>query len=1509
VKKLYTPRRIGAGCGRKRIAGVAAFAVALIALLVLCADMTLGGERVINVQGRRVVFTPQGKVGCVVAARPGLAAETLGPTLRRFATGGTFSLAGRRRFKIARADDNTPAMIAALRARKDATYIAPLYSVKGRTVAVIPEIAVRLKAGRDRDELDAICKAEGLTVIKKLDFTRRDYLLAPPAKDASDVFDAVDKLSRFPPVERAVPNIAFRPKLLGSTYPNDPYFPNQWHLDNTGQSGGAPDADIDAPEAWEITTGSPDVVVAVIDDGVDTDHPDLIDNLVPGYDFVDDDNDPDASTFWDDAHGTACAGLIAARGNNGLGVSGVAYNCKIMPIRISEGPMFTTDADIATAFRWAATHGADVINNSWGGISAMPLIHDAIRDVTQLGGIGRGGLGCVVLGSSGNDGGPVLWPAAYDEVIAVGATDEFDVVWDYSGSGSQLDLTAPSGDVGLDGLMWTTDLAGSPGYNNRNPAILDYTDSMGGTSGACPVAAGVAALVLSVAPQLTGPQVQDVLQNSADDLGPPGHDYHYGYGRVNARAAVALALERYIAVAYPDGGESFEAGSTVTITWTAVGSAWTPTDKLLIEYSDNAAASWHTIADNIAYDLGTYDWNTTGLTPGSRYLVRITPPPDPAAADSSDATFAVTGPLDHFDFVMHSPQINGDAVNGTCTLTARDADGAPIGTFGSFNTAGRFPVTIAGTGVTVTGLQGAGNELAPPDFIGGVADLTELGMIIAVPATPATIELAASSADGLGHTGTSNPFLVTDGALPRAGTDPLPPDGAPYVSPHTDLSWRTSAIGEGFRLLGCAGAVGPDPYDLVELQAEPAAQIPIGPSSYSPAIDFSPGGVLYGAGTELVTIDPADGSTSLIGTIHSDTEPIIWMQGIAFHPGGALYGVAGTALYSIDPATAFATQIGDIGDFVWGIDFAPDGTLYGTGADLVIIDPGTAGIVSTVGSLPVAGIVDIDFAPDGLIYGVYYAPSSLYRITPSDAAAALIASYATQLWGVASQPLPPSNGEGPATTYDVYFGADNPPSTRICSGLAGPPCDPTPAPGAGLAFNTTYYWQVVATNLVGEMPGPVWQFTTGSSPVLHRFTWDAIPARQGVNLPFPVTVTARDNYGAVMTDFTGTADLSGHVGPLDEAAVGTDTMPSFYPMGTYYEDERTQVIYLADEIGAAGRILSLSLDVETLPTETLHNWTIRMKHTSLDEYPVAPAWESSGWTTVYQRNLETITSTGWVTFVFSTPFEYDGTHNLMIDFTFNNTTWEDDGYCLSSTDGSVRTIYFSSDSDDGDPLTWTGAWPAPDTDIYFPNIKLSVFRGSDVPISPTQSGLFGNGVWTGQITVPQEAAGIFLRAHTHLGYAGNSGRFNVSHIHTLNVQSIPSGVLITGNKPGTTNYEAICEDQEVVTLTAPATAPGPETGPNFIRWAIDGVDQTGDRPIQLTMNTDHTALALYYHWPVTGDATGDCKVDILDMLFVRDRLSRDPATDDNWKADLTQDGEINILDMLLVRNHLNTACQ
>ncbi len=176
--------------------------------------------------------------------------------------------------------------------------------------------------------------------------------------------------------------------------------------------------------------------------------------------------------------------------------------------------------------------------------------------------------------------------------------------------------------------------------------------------------------------------------------------------------------------------------------------------------------------------------------------------------------------------------------------------------------------------------------------------------------------------------------------------------------------------------------------------------------------------------------------------------------------------------------------------------------------------------------------------------------------------------------------------------------------------------------------------------------------------------------------------------------------------------IGTGTSGWDYPLHTYYHDSRTQVIYLADEIGTAGTITALALDIENAPDETMENWTIRMKHTNLSEYDNC-SLDSTGWTVVYQSNVTAVT--GWQTFKFQTPFEYNGTSNLLVDFSHNNSSYTQTGYCKSTRSDLMRSVYACSDSQHGDPLDWSSTnSPAMQCSKEVPNVKLMIGRESQV---------------------------------------------------------------------------------------------------------------------------------------------------------------------------------------------------
>jgi subtilisin family serine protease len=320
-----------------------------------------------------------------------------------------------------------------------------------------------------------------------------------------------------PNVEWATPNKIYVLRKI----PNDPRFNEQWGLHNTGQTirgvAGIPDADIDAPEAWDRRTGSSNVIIAVIDTGVDWNHPDLsaniwinpnewIDNFdndfngykddIRGWDFSDNDNDP----MDDNGHGTHVAGIASAVGNNWTGVSGVCWNCKIMPLKIF--PNAYGDV-ILKAFRYAADKGVKVINNSWGNdrwdCTTDPQVEEGINYAYLM--------GSVVIFAAGNENwdNPLCgtWPASLEKVIAVGATDNRDQRWVSSNFGYWLDVVAPGENI------YST----IPNNNYRHAS---------GTSMAAPFVSGLAGLLISAnefgSVKMTDLNIRGIIEDTCDDF-------------------------------------------------------------------------------------------------------------------------------------------------------------------------------------------------------------------------------------------------------------------------------------------------------------------------------------------------------------------------------------------------------------------------------------------------------------------------------------------------------------------------------------------------------------------------------------------------------------------------------------------------------------------------------------------------------------------------------------------------------------------------------------------------------------------------------------------------------------------------------------------------------------------------------------------------------------------------------------------------------------------------------
>jgi subtilisin family serine protease len=356
--------------------------------------------------------------------------------------------------------------------------------------------------------------------------------------------------------------------------PNDVFFPNQWHLRNTGQGTGVRGMDANVLDAWDITKGS-GVTIAVVDDSVQTTHPDLQPNCPPlnsgfHHDFNGGDNNPAPVNdyYHQDEHGTSVSGVAAGKGNNSIGISGAAPDAQLVGIRlISEG---TTDSEDASALYWhpaGLTVGA--CNNSWGPTSyyagAGPLAKLALQNATTL---GRGGKGQITLFAAGNS--QEDYYGARDAnadsfcnsrfVIAVGAVNNRGVQTAYSQRGANVLVSAPSSDDGYLGI-WTTDDVGGVGYNpgtGEPSSTIDpqqsYTNSFGGTSSATPLVTGCVALMLGANPNLGWRDVHEIVAATAVKVTPndPGwvfngggfkFSHRYGGGMINATAAVVRALD------------------------------------------------------------------------------------------------------------------------------------------------------------------------------------------------------------------------------------------------------------------------------------------------------------------------------------------------------------------------------------------------------------------------------------------------------------------------------------------------------------------------------------------------------------------------------------------------------------------------------------------------------------------------------------------------------------------------------------------------------------------------------------------------------------------------------------------------------------------------------------------------------------------------------------------------------------------------------------------------------
>ncbi len=523
---------------------------------------------------------------------------------------------------------------AKLMLKDDVRYCTQAYIYDGHDIGVADEILVRFLPNVQSGEQKKVHEKFKTKVVEKNEIFQ--LLVIPKGSDALEIANQYYETGLF---EFAYPSFISYP-IFHQVIPNDTYFGNQITCHNIGQvfndgHSGTADADIDAPDAWEISKGCGDVIIAVIDQGVTSNHPDLPNTRqirLNGSNFGDG-NANDPSPTGDGNHGNSCAGVIAATMNNNQGIAGIAPYCRIMPIRIDNA----TGADVANAITFAVNNGADILSNSWGLAIPEPAVVTAIRNAVNNNRVVIFAAGNTANHASNNNG-SVTYPANQDisPMLVVGASDRNDSQANYSPTSSLIDVVAPShrayptGITGETFEMWSIDIPDSAGYNVwHGPTIppnlgevlpstgtnhLAYTGRFGGTSHSCPVVAGVAALMLSVDSSLTPQEVFNILTSTADDVG--GYAYsngrcnEMGYGRVNAFSAVSAVIDQFTITAGPNvvcyssnpaNASQFTASNSPTcstIDWTTslnlevVDGDNTLTPKVNAKYASSQGSGW-----------------------------------------------------------------------------------------------------------------------------------------------------------------------------------------------------------------------------------------------------------------------------------------------------------------------------------------------------------------------------------------------------------------------------------------------------------------------------------------------------------------------------------------------------------------------------------------------------------------------------------------------------------------------------------------------------------------------------------------------------------------------------------------------------------------------------------------------------------------------------------------------------------------------------------------------------
>ncbi len=433
----------------------------------------------------------------------------------------------------------------------------------GQPIVYTENLFIKFKDELNEDECRKLILSNGLGVKRQLDYAENAYFVEAHEGTGQGVFEIAESLLKHADVEYAHPEIVRR-RVSKKIYRS------QWHLQETTINGVEIDAHANVSEAHKLAKGQ-GTVIAIIDDGVDVDHPEFGTRrkIVAPRDATRRNADP-RPKYYDEDHGTACAGVACGAGRHGA--SGVAPAARLMPIRLASN---LGSLDEAEAIYWAAKKGADVISCSWGPPDGnwtrpderrhyWPIPASTRLAIDYAAEHGRDGKGCIILFAAGNGNEDVKYDgyASHEKVLAIAASNDRSKRSIYSDFGNAIFCCFPSNDFAfppanhpnpLTRGIWTTDRRGYSGYNPgdtaRGDQLGDYTATFGGTSSACPGVAGTIALMLEKNPDLDRKKIRTFLAKSCQRIDPrngnydaSGHSHYYGFGRVNALKAVELAI-------------------------------------------------------------------------------------------------------------------------------------------------------------------------------------------------------------------------------------------------------------------------------------------------------------------------------------------------------------------------------------------------------------------------------------------------------------------------------------------------------------------------------------------------------------------------------------------------------------------------------------------------------------------------------------------------------------------------------------------------------------------------------------------------------------------------------------------------------------------------------------------------------------------------------------------------------------------------------------------------------